>query len=228
MLHYMIDTDSFDMMNCYLEKNYDVLPINITKCGNLYVVKNEDGDEIFLARDSLQQAESTFRSLLREQDEKSPHCYLTASERDKLISFVKESNGYVRVFELGVQEGMFSLSLAKYVNEIHLFECDNNWCRALEKTFTEYHSIVTVTNKYISDIDNNNHCTLDNYYKAKDKSMLEGLTIIKMDIEGAEVDALRGMRDVIDKSENVILLVCAYHRYNDEKEIIELFSGGGV
>lgn len=41
---------------------------------------------------------------------------------------------------------------------------------------------------------------------------------IKMDIEGAEIEALAGARRVIENN-NLKLVLCCYHRQNDEENI---------
>jgi FkbM family methyltransferase len=52
--------------------------------------------------------------------------------------------------------------------------------------------------------------TLDDYFKDRE----ENITYIKMDIEGAELEALRGAKDIIRKYKPK-LAISVYHKYND-------------
>ncbi len=54
-----------------------------------------------------------------------------------------------------------------------------------------------------------------------DHDIEEPVTFIKMDIEGSEVEALKGAEEHI-KKEHPILAICAYHRYSHIREIAEL------
>ena len=46
-----------------------------------------------------------------------------------------------------------------------------------------------------------------------------------MDIEGAEQSALRGMKKVLERNPNAILLVCVYHSQDAEEEIKSILDG---
>lgn len=49
------------------------------------------------------------------------------------------------------------------------------------------------------------------------------ITFIKMDIEGAEIDALKGAAGII-KKQKPVLAICVYHKFNDIFEIPELIQ----
>ena len=44
---------------------------------------------------------------------------------------------------------------------------------------------------------------------------------LKMDIEGAECDALNGARMLFSKAKNMTFVICTYHRRNDAKIIMD-------
>lgn len=52
----------------------------------------------------------------------------------------------------------------------------------------------------------------------KDGAINEKISFVKMDIEGAEMDALRGMKEMIVRDKPV-LAICVYHKLNDITEI---------
>lgn len=53
-----------------------------------------------------------------------------------------------------------------------------------------------------------------------DEELTKGVTLIKMDIEGAELRALKGAKDVIMKNRPK-LAICVYHR---KEHIIEIYQ----
>jgi len=73
-----------------------------------------------------------------------------------------------------------------------------------------------------------NVVSLDNYFKDFD----DEIDFIKMDIEGSEMDALEGMSSLLDKSENLIIMVefapYLIKRMNREpEEFVDLFRKKG-
>ncbi len=60
--------------------------------------------------------------------------------------------------------------------------------------------------------------SLDSYYLSSDFAMHEQTVIIKLDVEGAELEALRGAKLIIEQEEPV-LVVSVYHRPHDILEI---------
>lgn len=57
----------------------------------------------------------------------------------------------------------------------------------------------------------------------KDKDV----TYIKMDIEGAEIEALKGAKNII-QNQKPVLAICVYHKFNDIFDIPELIKSFGV
>ncbi len=63
--------------------------------------------------------------------------------------------------------------------------------------------------------------TLDNILKNRP------VTFIKMDIEGGEIDALNGSRNIINEQKPV-LAICVYHKFNDIFDIPLLIKSFGI
>ncbi len=68
----------------------------------------------------------SYSELCKEQDIRSPHCYITDD-------FTPDKNDVIA--DIGAAEGNFSLSLIEKVKKIYLFEYNREWIAALEFTF---------------------------------------------------------------------------------------------
>ena len=61
---------------------------------------------------------------------------------------------------------------------------------------------------------------LDDY--VKHNSLIPNL--IKMDIEGEEVNAIKGLEETINSTNNITLLLCTYHNLEDELQLNKILS----
>lgn len=163
------------------------------------------GKKLFFKRSlSAEDAIKMINDLKNEQYEHSPHRYLTES------FCVKEDD---IVFDIGCAEGNFSLEIVDRVKHIYLFECDEEWIEALKLTFADYRSKVTIVPRLVSDKDDNINISIDTFMKEQG---LDAVNLIKMDVEGYERDVLMGARSRIREGKIKNLLVCTYHRLDDE------------
>ncbi len=153
---------------------------------------------------------NTYRSLIIEQDINCAHRYVESYE---------ELRGKT-LLDIGSAEGIFALDTVEYVEKVYLFECDPLWTEALQATFKPYREKVVLVQKYVSDEDGIDTTTIDSYLDAKS---IEDL-FIKMDIEGYEVQALRGMQDTLKNTKNISCSICVYHRDNDASEVEEILK----
>ena len=219
MISYIKAHETFDMMNCELSKDYTALEVESAFDSNegLYYVWHEGKKVYFKKGFSEQQVIQSFKALVKEQDEKSPHRYLSKQDIMEIESY-KAAGGAIRVFECGGMEGMFSLNLVDMVDEIYIFECDKDWIDALKCTFAPYKEKVHLVNAYVADGEGET-VSLDSYTECLD---IKTLGIVKMDIEGAEIRALKGMKKFMEKAANFKLFVCTYHRQNDEQLVREI------
>lgn len=145
-----------------------------------------------------------------EQSSNSPHLYIPSWK------FVSKNSIIV---DAGAREGNFAL---KYVNEskkIYIFECEKKWCRALSKTFSPYRHKVSIHNSFLGNSNNGNMQTLD-------RVISESIDFLKMDIEGAEINALKGAEKVLGKS-HAFCSICAYHNSDDKIKIENILNSYG-
>lgn len=163
------------------------------------------GRKMYLSRkyDTPRKAELYFQYACMEQDERSPHRYLT--------EYFQIEKGDVGI-DVGAAEGIFALQVIDKVEHIYLIEADTDWCEALEATFANDRDKVTVIQGYVSDTDQNENLSLDMIFLDKK------IDFIKMDIEGAEEKALQGARRLIERCVPK-MAVCTYHKREDEKVI---------
>lgn len=147
-----------------------------------------------------------------EQDDNSPHRY---EENDIVVE-----EGDVLV-DAGVCEGNFSLHHIDKAGKIYLIECDSNWMRALRATFEPYKDKVVFCNKFLGDCDTDTRITLNSLVR-------EPVNFIKMDIEGEEINALRGSDRVFADSDHIKCSICSYHKHGDEEEIRTILRKYGL
>jgi hypothetical protein len=168
------------------------------------------------------------RELSYEQDNRSPHRYVTDENRilGTLAVQGTGSGHFVRpgdiVADVGAADGIFSLSIADTASHMYLFECDPDWIPALEETFRDYNSKVTIVQRFVSDAESDNSITLDSYFKGK-----ESISFLKADIEGAEPEMLRGARELLKTGRIQRASVCVYHDMSHPSSLKQLFEESG-
>lgn len=139
-----------------------------------------------------------------EQDINSPHRYL-----DKTFQV---SEGDI-IIDAGVAEGNFALSVVEKAKKVYLVECEHEWVEALEKTFEPWKEKVVIVEKMLGNQDDDTHIMIDSFVEEGE------VNFIKLDVEGAEIDSLKGASKVLENSKQVKCAICAYHRKNAEKDI---------
>lgn len=152
-------------------------------------------------------------SLHTEQDDRSPHRYLTPR--------MEVPEGAV-VMDAGVAEGNFSAGIVKKVKKLYLIECEPCFVRALQWTFKDYMDKVVIVDKFLAGYTDEHNITIDDIMQG------EPLDYLKMDIEGAEVAALHGGERTLSSSPNLKCNICVYHRLRDNEAITEILSHHGM
>lgn len=152
------------------------------------------------------------KNILGEQEDGSPHKYI----RDDI-----EIASNSIIVDAGVCEGNFALKYIDKVKKIYLIEVESRWMEVLRKTFADYEEKVVFCNKFLSRFDNEHEITLDSLIPEN-----ETIDFLKMDIEGAEVDALLGAKEVLERS-MAECAVCSYHKQYDEKYISFILESYG-
>ncbi|MEI6217582.1 MAG: FkbM family methyltransferase, partial [bacterium] len=175
--------------------------------------KDTERKRLFKRRWSKRRIRHSFNELMKEQDPQSPHRYLSDHFRIE--------DGDVLV-DVGVAEGNFALGAVEKVSRLILFEADKEWIEALKATFEPWKNKVVIVNKFVSDVTNATHTTLDDYLVPGER-----ISFLKIDVDGAESRLLDGCKRVLAEQRPLKLAVCTYHRQNDEQEFEALLSRNG-
>jgi hypothetical protein len=169
----------------------------------LYVLL--DNKRLYFKRGSTKdQIKRNVRWLQMEQDVNSPHRYMSKS--------IFVSDGDV-VIDVGVAEGNFALSVVEKVKKMYLFEADKDWIEALNETFRPWGDKIRIINKFVSDKDDDDNVTLDSVCKKEER-----IDFIKVDVDGAERELLRGCNNLLSNTSSIKIALCTYHRQNDEND----------
>jgi hypothetical protein len=155
----------------------------------------------------------SFIGLLREQDPICPHCYEKGN--------FKFDEGEVLV-DVGAAEGNYALSVVEKASRIILFESDKNWIEALNATFKPWKDKVTIVNKFVGDVNNSDCVTLDDFFSRREK-----ISFIKIDVEGAESQLLKGCERILQEVRPLKLAICTYHKQDDEEQFTKLLNKNG-
>jgi hypothetical protein len=146
------------------------------------------------------------RSILKEQDPKSPHLYLTND--------FQVDEGSI-VVDAGVAEGNFALMAVEKARRLYLVECNPEWIDALKLTFEPWKDKVIFVEKFLSDSTGETTTSID----ALIQTGAAEKYFIKMDIEGFEQKALSGMKNLVESGCPIKMDICTYHHPNDLSEI---------
>jgi hypothetical protein len=191
--------------NFHVDVQYD--PLN-----NKYVLHNNK--KLFFPNDlTPAQITNKYLALLAEQDSESPHNYFTEDFK------VEEKDVF---FDIGSAEGMLSLEVIERVEKAFIFECEERWSSALNLTFSEYKNKVAIINKYVSDKEGEGNTKIDEYINRDFDSL-----VFKMDVEGNEMEVLRGMSGILSSNINIKIAICTYHKNEDFNEISKYLSAKG-
>lgn len=151
--------------------------------------------------------------LMREQDLNSPHRYLTDS-------FTIGKNDVLA--DIGAAEGNFSLAVIDEIRKVYLFEYDNEWIDALRATFAPWSEKVEIINKYVADQNDKSHIRFDTFFENK-----KDVTFLKIDVDGAESNVLNSCYEVLKTPRSLKIVLCTYHKNNDEKDFTVLLKDYG-
>lgn len=208
--NHRVDAYNYNFVNHYLNRvpeSYGKICFD-ESVGMHYVLA--DGKRVYYPKSySREMVFASYRFICIEQDENSPHCYL--DERFQV------NEGDV-VIDAGVAEGNFALEVIDKVKKIYLIECEHEWVEALEKTFEPWKEKVIIIEKMLGNMDDETHISIDGLLNG------EKVNFIKMDIEGAETDALCGASSTLKENEDLKCAICAYHRSNAENTIKDILT----
>jgi hypothetical protein len=154
-----------------------------------------------------------YRSLVIEQDVRSAHRY---------IEDYNALEGYV-LLDVGSAEGIFTLDNIDRIKHAYLFEAEPYWIDALRATFEPWKDKVTIVEKYVGNKTQDNFTTLDDFLQDRNFDKV----FLKMDIEGAELEALQGVGSTMKSSPEMRVAVCTYHRPGDPERFEGLLKENG-
>lgn len=174
---------------------------------NLKYVIHDNKRLYFKKSWSDQKIRQYYNFLLIEQNDDSPHRYLTYN--------FNVNAGYT-VLDVGAAEGNFALSIIEKSKKVIIFEADEEWIEPLTATFDPWKEKVEIVNKFVADSTDEKIVKLDDFVK-------EPVDFIKADIEGNENRLLRGAENILKKYRPQIV-VCTYHRSNDAEKIETLLK----
>jgi len=158
----------YDFIDHYIASNIYVYRDD--NCKMRYVM-HEDKRLYFPQYWSIKTIQNYYNRLCIEQDKASPHQY----EADEFT--VQQGN---IIADIGAAEGIWSLGYVEKAEKIYIFECNQKWQKALEKTFEPWKEKVVIVRKYVSNTDDDHNITLDSFFYSKK------IDFIKADIEGME------------------------------------------
>ena len=172
--------------------------------GTCYVFHN--GKKLYFPDENHERVAEKYCQLIMEQDKDSPHRYFCDN--------IPECDVFV---DVGSAEGIMSLEAIDKAKEIYLLECSESWIMALEKTFSFCSDKIHIIRKYAGYYDDENTITLDSLLEKYSNQRI----VVKMDIEGMEMEALQGCKNVMRK--NVCTFSCTTYHTNDAYERISTF-----
>ena len=118
-----------------------------------------------------------------EQDEESPHKYIT-----------DQTKGHTAIL-VGASDGLLALDLLNSFEHIYLIESDINWIEPLTKTFNSYKEKITIINSYASDTTMGDQKKLDDIFK----DYKYPIDFLQADVEGAACMLLNGAKNTIQQ-----------------------------
>lgn len=194
-------------LDCFVKKT----PIMEDDKNHLFYVMHKN-KRLYFKRslNNKRLVEQYYKQLLCEQQPKSPHKYWSSFFNKNIKT----------IADVGAAEGIFALELAGCADKIYLFECEEEWVEALKATFFPYNEKVVIINRFVSDENTEASISLDEFFKNKP------IDFIKMDIEGAEIKALRGARTIL-QNRKTQFAVCTYHHPEHGRQIYQLFKRNG-
>jgi hypothetical protein len=152
-----------------------------------------------------------YQGLLKEQHELSPHKYLSNSFDTKPDSII---------VDVGVAEGIFSLSKIEDAKFIYMFEPDQEWLEAVKYTFSPWKSKIKIISKFISNKTDSNSLTLDDFFFVNNIDF----DFLKVDVDGAELELLNGASNILNSKKDIKIAICTYQNQQDERLFLDLLA----
>jgi FkbM family methyltransferase len=152
-----------------------------------------------------------------------------------------EINSGEIILDIGTAEGLLPISVIDKCEHIYMIEPSKLFCNCLNKTFSEYKEKTTIFNVAVGNSDgtiNFDENSLDGMISNVNSSTNQEIAIhkidtlfnknqpityLKADIEGFELEMLKGAEQILKKNKPKIAIT-TYHTQNNPKEIIDLIK----
>ena len=162
------------------------------------------GKRLFFKRSwTEQRIRTAVRNLLIEQDEDSPHRYLTED-----FTIDEQST----LADIGVAEGNFSLENIDRAGKVLIFESNPEWIEALHATFAPWKEKIQIINKWVADVNDEKFITLDEVQRK-----YGNIDFVKIDVDGFEGRVLNGSSQLLTENKNLRIALCTYHQQDDHE-----------
>ena len=213
----------------FVEKNSHMhaFPYDWSLTYNQYpveVIEDSDGAYVFHQNKKLYlkpigtdiSCADIYRQLLMEQDKRSPHYYR---------QFYPDFSCKACFMDIGCAEAMSTLEIIDDIDHAVLFEADVEWLPALKKTFAPYGDKIAIVSQFVGNTNSERFTTLDAYVQDHEQLFNQfDQIVIKIDVEGAEMDVLKGAKKLLQSGKKIIVICCTYHRSRDGYVIGRFFD----
>ena len=189
------------------------VPLHLDKEKDLFYTEYQGHRLYYKDAENARRARRYFNSIFMEQDPLSPHRYLS-EDFD-----VQEGDVVV---DIGAAEGNFAMDVVERAGKVWLFEGGVSWQRALQATFAPWGEKVEVVPKMVSDRTTATTVALDDFFRER-----EAFDFIKIDVDGAEAQVLRGMEGLLRARKVKRIALCTYHRQRDAEIFSEMLRDYG-
>ena len=141
-----------------------------------------------------------------------------------------------RLLDVGAAEGLFALSVAQLCDKIILVEPNDYFAESLKKSFSQMADKTEIKNVAVGSVDGeisfsneslNGRIVSDSTAGKKRIARIDTLlpnekvTYLKADVEGFELEVLKGAENLIMRNKPKIAIT-TYHNENNEQEIVSL------
>lgn len=186
----------------------DSIDVNYEQ-GYPYVTLQEN--KVFFPNDmSTDDVRHAVTIALIEQDENSPHKYLTKEF---------DINDGDTIVIIGASNGIFCLSLIDRVKKAYLFEADARWIAPLNLTLSPWRDKVEIINSFVGDRNAGQMISLDAFFTGKG----ERINYIQADVEGAEKKLLSGAKNTL-LNNDLKTSLCCYHQQNAKTDLTAMLQ----
>lgn len=158
-----IDVHGLNIFNYDFVANYmgfeDRIDVRYSPKKEMYYLIH-NGKKMYFPKtfSSRKQVAKYYKSVCIEQDEKSPHRYLSPD--------FNINKGDI-VVDVGAAEGIFSLDVVDKSSFLYIIESDSSWISALKETFEPYSHKVKIIQAFLTSYDNGEYKTLDSLIKKR-------------------------------------------------------------